>query len=77
MPNTFSSVSASTQNKMIDVQCEIQKLQADLEYHEQKILYMDGNFACRIGSRINSIIYINSKILSSVKSLKIQRLFGV
>ena len=22
---------------MIDVQCEIQKLQADLEYHEQKI----------------------------------------
>ena len=22
---------------MIDIQCEIQKLQADLEYHEQKI----------------------------------------
>ena len=37
MPNSFSSVSASTQNKMIDVQCEIQKLQADLEFHEQKI----------------------------------------
>ena len=37
MPNNFSSVSASTQNRMIDVQCEIQKLQADLEFHEQKI----------------------------------------
>ena len=37
MPNSFSSVSASTQNRMIDVQCEIQKLQADLEFHEQKI----------------------------------------
>ena len=37
MPNTYSSVSTSTQNKMIDVQCEIQKLEADLEYHEQKI----------------------------------------
>ena len=37
MPNTYSSTSISTQNKMIDVQCEIQKLQADLEYHEQKI----------------------------------------
>ena len=37
MPNTYSSVSTSTQNKMIDVQCEIQKLQADLEFHEQKI----------------------------------------
>ena len=37
LPNNFSSVSASTQNRMIDVQCEIQKLQADLEFHEQKI----------------------------------------
>ena len=37
MPNNFSSVSASTQNRMIDVQCDIQKLQADLEFHEQKI----------------------------------------
>ena len=37
MPNTYSSTSISTQNKMINVQCEIQKLQADLEYHEQKI----------------------------------------
>ena len=37
LPNSFSSVSASTQNRMIDVQCEIQKLQADLEFHEQKI----------------------------------------
>ena len=37
MPNSFSSVSASTQNRMIDVQCDIQKLQADLEFHEQKI----------------------------------------
>ena len=38
---------------------------------------MDGDFACRIGSRVNSIIYINNKILSRVRSLKIQRLFGV
>jgi len=37
LPNTYSSTSISTQNKMINVQCEIQKLQADLEYHEQKI----------------------------------------
>jgi hypothetical protein len=37
LPNTYSSTSISTQNKMIDIQCEIQKLQADLEYHEQKI----------------------------------------
>ena len=37
MPNNFSSISASTQNRMIDVQYEIQKLQADLEFHEQKI----------------------------------------
>jgi len=37
LPNSFSSVSASTQNRMIDVQCDIQKLQADLEFHEQKI----------------------------------------
>ncbi len=37
MPHRYSSTSISTQNKMIDVQCEIQKLQADLEYHEQKI----------------------------------------
>jgi len=37
LPNNFSSISASTQNRMIDVQYEIQKLQADLEFHEQKI----------------------------------------
>jgi len=37
VPNNPSSISASTQHKMIDMQCEIQKLEADLEYHEQKI----------------------------------------
>ena len=25
------------EHKMIDIQCEIEKLRADLEYHEQKI----------------------------------------
>jgi hypothetical protein len=37
LSDPYSSISAPTEHKMIDIQCEIQKLQADLEYHEQKI----------------------------------------
>ena len=34
---SYRGQSTSNEHKMIDVQYEIQKLQADLEYHEQKI----------------------------------------
>ena len=34
---SYRGQSRSNENKMIDVQYEIQKLQADLEFHEQKI----------------------------------------
>ena len=37
MSDPYFSISAPTEHKMIDIQCEIQKLQADLEFHEQKI----------------------------------------
>ena len=33
----FSSASTSNEHKMIDVQYDIDKLQADLEFHQQKI----------------------------------------
>ena len=33
----FSSTSTSNEHKMIDVQYDIDKLQADLEFHQQKI----------------------------------------
>tara|TARA_B110000196_G_C20832445_1_gene514377 strand:- start:120 stop:404 length:285 start_codon:yes stop_codon:yes gene_type:complete len=33
----FSSASTSNEHKMIDVQYDIEKLQADLEFHQQKI----------------------------------------
>ena len=33
----FSSASTSNEHKMIDVQHGIEKLQADLEFHEQKM----------------------------------------
>jgi hypothetical protein len=35
--HTHYSSSTLIEHKMIDMQCEIQKLQADLEFHEQKI----------------------------------------
>ena len=34
---SYRGQSTSNEHKMIDVQYEIQKLRADLEYHEQKI----------------------------------------
>ena len=34
---SYRGQSTSNEHKMIDVQYEIQKLQADLEFHEQKI----------------------------------------
>jgi len=34
---SYRGQSTTNEHKMIDVQYEIQKLQADLEYHEQKI----------------------------------------
>ena len=34
---SYRGQSATNEHKMIDVQYEIQKLQADLEFHEQKI----------------------------------------
>ena len=34
---SYRGQSTSNEHKMIDVQHEIQKLQADLEFHEQKI----------------------------------------
>ena len=34
---SYLGQSTSNEHKMIDVQHEIQKLQADLEFHEQKI----------------------------------------
>jgi phage-related tail protein len=34
---SYSGQSTSNEHKMIDIQYEIQKLQADLEFHEQKI----------------------------------------
>jgi len=34
---SYRGQSTTNQHKMIDVQYEIQKLQADLEFHEQKI----------------------------------------
>ena len=33
----FSFASTSNEHKMIDVQYDIEKLQADLEFHQQKI----------------------------------------
>ena len=33
----FSSASTSNEHEMIDVQYDIEKLQADLEFHQQKI----------------------------------------
>ena len=33
---SYRGQSASNEHKMIDIQYEIQKLQADLEFHEQK-----------------------------------------
>ena len=34
---SYRGQSATNEHKMIDIQHEIQKLQADLEFHEQKI----------------------------------------
>ena len=34
---SYFARSNNYENKMIDIQCEIEKLRADLEFHEQKI----------------------------------------
>ena len=47
---------------MIDIQCEIQKLQADLEYHEQKIRL--------INSELNQKNRILSNLLRSAERFR-------
>lgn len=62
MPNHFFSLSAQTEHKMIDIQCEIQKLQADLEYHEQKVRL--------INSELNQKNRILSNLLRSAERFR-------
>lgn len=47
---------------MIDIQCEIQKLQADLEYHEQKVRL--------INSELNQKNRILSNLLRSAERFR-------
>ena len=49
------------EHKMIDIQCDIEKLRADLEYHEQKIRMITNELDEKNEKNIMSIIKDLSK----------------